>query len=65
MTSAKQAPLPEAPLVRAVVDALPNPLIVVDAEERICLVNVTAEDYFQVSSNILLRHRLSELAGRA
>lgn len=61
MTSAKQAPLPEAPLVRAVVDALPNPLIVVDAEERICLVNVAAEDYFQVSSNILLRHRLSDL----
>ena len=60
-TTSKQAPAPDAPLARAVIDALPNPLVVVDTEERICLVNVAAEDYFQVSSNILLRHRLSDL----
>ena len=55
------APAPEAPLPKAVVDALPNPLIVLDADERICLANVAAEDYFQASSNVLLRHRLGDL----
>ena len=44
-------PAPEGPLAKAVVDALPNPLIVLDEEERICLANVAAEDYFQASSN--------------
>ncbi|MFN4143708.1 two-component system sensor histidine kinase NtrB [Aestuariivirga sp.] len=51
----------EGPLARAVVDALPNPLIVIDESERICLANVAAEDYFQVSSNVLLRCRLGDL----
>ena len=51
----------EQPLARAVVDALPNPLIVLDEDERIRLANVAAEDYFQASSNILLRHRLPDL----
>jgi two-component system nitrogen regulation sensor histidine kinase GlnL len=51
----------DVPMARAVVDALPNPLIVIDKEERICLANVAAEDYFQASSNVLLRHRLPDL----
>ena len=51
----------EIPMARAVVDALPNPLIVIDSEERICLANVAAEDYFQASSNVLMRHRLPDL----
>jgi two-component system nitrogen regulation sensor histidine kinase GlnL len=51
----------DAPLARAVVDALPNPLIVVDEEERICLANVAAENYFQASSNFLLRQKLGDL----
>ena len=51
----------EAPLAKAVVDALPNPLIVLDENERICLANVAAENYFQASSNILLRHKLGDL----
>ena len=60
--SVKQAAPPaEAPLARAVVDALPNPLIVLDQDERICLANVAAEDYFQASSNVLLRHKLGDL----
>ena len=54
-------PAPEGPLAKAVVDALPNPLIVLDQEERICLANVAAEDYFQASSNVLTRHRLGDL----
>lgn len=51
----------EQPLARAVVDALPNPLIVIDEEERIRLANVAAEDYFQASSNMLRRHRLPDV----
>jgi two-component system nitrogen regulation sensor histidine kinase GlnL len=54
-------PAPEGPLAKAVVDALPNPLIVLDQEERICLANVAAEDYFQASSNVLTRHKLGDL----
>jgi transcriptional regulator of aromatic amino acid metabolism len=30
------------PLARAVIDALPNPLMIVDGEERICLANSAA-----------------------
>ncbi len=56
----KPAP-PEAPMPRAVIDALPNPLIVIDANERICLANVAAENYFQASSNVLVRHKLSDI----
>lgn len=57
----KTRPAPEAPMPRAVIDALPNPLVVIDEEERICLANVAAENYFQASSNMLVRHKLSDL----
>ena len=50
-----------APLPRAIIDALPNPLIIVAEEERICLVNSAAENFFQAGSAALLRHRLSDL----
>lgn len=56
----KQPPA-DAPLARAVLDAMPNPLIVIDQDEQICLANGAAEDYFQVSSNILLRHKLRDI----
>ena len=59
-----RVPAPDAPMPKAVVDALPNPLIVLDEDERICLANVAAEDYFQASSNVLLRHRLGHDIGR-
>lgn len=57
----KQAPKTDAPLAKAVIDALPNPLIVLDEDERICLANVAAENYFQASSNVLQRHKLGDL----
>jgi two-component system, NtrC family, nitrogen regulation sensor histidine kinase GlnL len=57
----RKSPMPEAPMARAVIDALPNPLIVLDEEERICLANVAAENYFQASSNVLVRHKLGDL----
>ncbi|MBI3673549.1 MAG: PAS domain-containing protein [Rhizobiales bacterium] len=52
---------PDAPLPRAVVDSLPNPLIIVDAEDRICLVNAAAENFFQTGSAVLLRQRLGDV----
>jgi two-component system, NtrC family, nitrogen regulation sensor histidine kinase GlnL len=59
---AEEKPLvPPAPLARAIIDALPNPLIIVDEDERICLANGAAEDYFQTGSAFLLRHRLGDL----
>ena len=57
----KKHTVPEAPLARAVIDALPNPLIVIDEDERICMANVAAENYFQASSNFLVRHKLGDL----
>lgn len=57
----KTKPVPEAPMPRAIIDALPNPLVVIDDEERICLANVAAENYFQASSNVLVRHKLGDL----
>lgn len=56
----KAAP-PPAPLARAIIDALPNPLIVIDDQERICLANGAAENYFQASSAMLTRHKLGDL----
>ena len=60
-TTEKRPPAEDFPMARAVVDALPNPLIVIDDDERICLANGAAEDYFQASSNVLQRHRLRDL----
>ena len=56
----KLAP-PAPPMARAVIDSLPNPLIVVDSHDRICLANSAAENYFQASSAMLTRHRLGDL----
>ena len=61
ITSEKATHPAEAPMAKAVVDALPNPLIVIDEDERICMANVAAENYFQASSNVLLRHKLGDL----
>ena len=60
-TIEKKLPAPDAPLAKAVIDALPNPLIVLDQNEQICLANVAAENYFQASSTVLLRHKLGDL----
>ena len=61
MTPRFRDPEASAPLARAAIDALPNPLIVVDAEDRICLANGTAEHFFQASRAMLLRQRLTDL----
>ncbi len=49
------------PAPQLVLDALPDPLVVLDREDRICMVNSAAEDFFQVGAQVLLRHKLSDL----
>lgn len=47
--------------LRFVVDALPNPLVVLDAGDRVVAVNTAAEDFFQASSTVLTRLGLAEI----
>jgi two-component system, NtrC family, nitrogen regulation sensor histidine kinase GlnL len=47
--------------LRLVVDALPNPLVVLDERDRVVAVNTAAEDFFQASSTVLVRLSLPEL----
>jgi two-component system nitrogen regulation sensor histidine kinase GlnL len=57
----RQPESPEIAMAKAVIDALPNPLIVLDENEHIRLANAAAENYFQASSAALLRHKLRDL----
>lgn len=52
---------PPPPLPRAIIDALPNPLLVIDNDNRICLANAAAENFFQASSAMLTRQGLSDI----
>jgi two-component system, NtrC family, nitrogen regulation sensor histidine kinase GlnL len=49
------------PALQAVIDSMPNPLIVLDQANRICMVNGTSEDFFQTSKAVLLRHNFADL----
>jgi two-component system, NtrC family, nitrogen regulation sensor histidine kinase GlnL len=49
------------PLAQAVLDALPNPLLVLDENGSVVMVNGSAEDFFQAGSQVLLRLTLNEL----
>jgi two-component system, NtrC family, nitrogen regulation sensor histidine kinase GlnL len=49
------------PAPQMVLDALPDPLVVLDVDDRICMVNSAAEDFFQAGAQILMRHVLSDL----
>ena len=46
-------------LASALLDALPHPVLLVDAEGTIAEANVAAETFFQASTNVLRRHPLS------
>ena len=46
---------------RLLVDALPNPLLVLDDKDRIHLVNSAAEDFFQAGKATLLRANFADL----
>ena len=58
MTLAMSAVLPAPQMV---LDALPDPLVVLDGQDRVCMVNTAAEDFFQAGAQILLRHGLADL----
>ena len=49
------------PGASAILDSLPHPVLVIDAEQHVSYVNVAAEDFFQLSSPMLLRRKLQEL----
>jgi two-component system, NtrC family, nitrogen regulation sensor histidine kinase GlnL len=55
------ASLKPAPAAQTVLDALPNPMIVLDATDRVCMVNAAAEDFFQSGSAVLMRYTLQDL----
>lgn len=50
-----------SPAPQAILDALPNPLIVLDRADRICMVNSAAEDFFQSGATVLMRYTLQDL----
>jgi len=58
---ALQADAPVLPGMRVILDAIPNPLFLVDAEGRIGFANGAAEDFFQASALVLQRNSLSDL----
>ncbi len=45
----------------AILNALPNPVIMIDRDDQICFANVAAEAFFQAGSPALLRVKLSVL----
>lgn len=49
------------PAMRAVFDALPNPLLILNEHDQICMVNATAEDFFQASVSVLTRLKLTDI----
>lgn len=49
------------PALQAIIDSIPNPLIILDESNRICLVNGTSEDFFETSKSVLLRHSFADL----
>ena len=61
MKQALQADAPVLPGMRVILDAIPNPLFLVDAEGRIGFANGAAEDFFQASALVLQRNSLSDL----
>ncbi len=60
-TLASDRTLAELPGAAAILDALPDAVLVIDAEDRIRFVNSGAEDFFQASSATLVRCRLTDL----
>ena len=46
----------------AILNALPNPVVMLDAQDDICFANVAAEAFFEVGASVLRRHRLDQIA---
>jgi two-component system, NtrC family, nitrogen regulation sensor histidine kinase GlnL len=49
------------PSLTAIIEALPNPLLVLDANNTVCQANAAAEDFFQVSTNLLCKLGVADL----
>jgi two-component system, NtrC family, nitrogen regulation sensor histidine kinase GlnL len=49
------------PSIRAIFEALPNPLIILDQEDHVCMANGATEDFFQTGKTGLLRFSLADL----
>jgi two-component system, NtrC family, nitrogen regulation sensor histidine kinase GlnL len=49
------------PSMRAIFEALPNPVLILNDLDRVCLINGAAEDFFQTSGAVLLRNGLTDL----
>ncbi|MEX0582232.1 MAG: PAS domain-containing protein, partial [Sneathiella sp.] len=45
----------------SVLNALPDPLIVIDEEGYLCMTNPAAEEFFGLSSKMLLRMSINEI----
>ena len=52
---------PVLPGMRVILDAIPNPLFLLDGEGRITFANGAAEDFFQASAMVLQRNSLADL----
>ena len=48
-------------LSRAILEALPNPLFIVDVDNCVTLANGACEDFFQASVSVLTKHKLDDL----
>jgi two-component system, NtrC family, nitrogen regulation sensor histidine kinase GlnL len=51
----------QLPNMQAIFDALPNPIFILDANDKICMVNGNTEDFFQTSKAVLARNGLSDV----
>jgi len=60
MSNASVAPLDAAP-ANAVLQALPQPIVVLDAKRQILFVNYAAEAFFGASLSVLTRQKLDDL----
>jgi two-component system, NtrC family, nitrogen regulation sensor histidine kinase GlnL len=52
---------PAPPAAQTVLDAMPNPLLVLDPNDQVCMVNIAAEDFFQSGAAVLMRYHLNDL----
>ena len=48
-------------LAHSILEALPNPLLIVDTKNRIAMVNAACEDFFQASSTMLRKNTAEDL----
>jgi two-component system, NtrC family, nitrogen regulation sensor histidine kinase GlnL len=60
MNTMERIPIPSG-IADAVLDALPHPVIMINADDKIANANAAAESFFEASLPLLRRHRLSDV----